>query len=64
MKNKDIRQTIENAGLRYWEVAETIGVHPATLCAWLRRPLSGNRLERVQKAIDKLLAEREGGAVT
>lgn len=61
MRNQKIRKAIENAGLRYWEVAEAVGVHPVTLSMWLRQPLTGNRLERVQAAIDKLSAEKKGG---
>ncbi|MCD8119425.1 MAG: hypothetical protein LUE29_08110 [Lachnospiraceae bacterium] len=54
MKNKEIRKQIEQAGLRYWQVAEAIGIYPSTFCIWLRQELTGSRLERVQKAIEEL----------
>lgn len=54
MQNKSIRKAIEKAGLSYWQVADAIGIHPATLCVWLRHELTGERLERVQHAINVL----------
>ncbi len=54
MKNKKIRSEIEKAGLRYWQVADKIGISPATLCVWLRHELDGKKLERVQSAIEAL----------
>lgn len=58
MKNKKIRNEIEQSGLKYWQVAEAIGINQTTLCVWLRKELTGERLERVQKAIEKLKGAR------
>lgn len=54
MKNEKIRKAIMRAGLKYWEVAEAIGISPYTLSIWLRRELTGERLERVEAAIASL----------
>lgn len=54
MKNKKIRDAIEAAGLRHWQLADRIGISPATLCIWLRHELTGERLERVQAALEAL----------
>ena len=54
MKNKKIRQQISDAGLRHWEVADLIGISSYTLSVWLRHELTGERLERVQAAINQL----------
>lgn len=54
MKNKDIRARIARNGLRYWQVAEAVGVNATTLCVWLRQELQGERLARVTAAIDRL----------
>lgn len=54
MKNKNIRDAIEEAGLRHWQLADRIGISPATLCVWLRHELTGERLERVQAALEAL----------
>lgn len=55
--NAEIRKTVENAGLRYWQVAAAVGVNRVTLCEWLRFPLTGERLARVEAAIEKLTKE-------
>lgn len=54
MKNEKIRRAITRAGLKYWQVAEAIGVCPYTLSIWLRQELTGERLERVEAAIASL----------
>lgn len=61
MANREIRARIERNGLRHWQVADAIGISAASLVRWLRSPLTEERLQRVQAAIDKLLAERKGG---
>lgn len=58
MQNSKIRSAIQKAGLTYWAVADKIGIHPATLCVWLRHELTGERLSRVEAAIAAL---SEGG---
>lgn len=60
MKNKKIRQAIENQGLKYWEVAAEIGINRCTLTEWLRQELTGDRLARVENAINQLSKERVG----
>lgn len=60
MKNKEIRRQIESVNLHYWEIAEAIGIHPSTLCLWLRKELEGEQLEKVQAAIDSLSKARRG----
>jgi len=52
--NKTIRKQIEQAGLAYWQVAEEIGVTAGTFTVWLRTPLTKERKERTEKAIDSL----------
>ena len=59
MKNEKTRKAIMRAGLRYWEVAQAAGISPYTLSIWLRRELTGKRLERVEAAI-AFLSKREG----
>lgn len=57
MCNKEIRDTIFHNGLKYWQLADEIGISPSSLSVWLRRELIGERLERVTAALEKLLAE-------
>lgn len=61
MKNKKIRELIQLAGLKYWQVAEAAGISPYTLSVWLRKELAGERLERIEAAI-KVLAGGVSGA--
>lgn len=57
MQNKELRKAIEQARLPYWQVADAIGIHPTTLCVWLRHELTGERLARVEAAIAALCKE-------
>lgn len=61
MCNKKIRKTIEELGFKYWRLAKVIGISSSTLSVWLRDELTGERLERVQKALDELRADKEAG---
>lgn len=54
MSNKDIRKAIESAGLKYWEVADRIGIDPCNFSKWLRHELTGNRRQRTLNAIEEL----------
>lgn len=52
--NSDVRASIIRCRLRYWEVAEKVGISDGRLSVWLRTPLSNERRKRVEKAIDEL----------
>lgn len=52
--NLEIRNTIKQHRLRYWEVAEQIGISDGRLSVWLRTPLTDDRKVRVEEAITKL----------
>ena len=58
MQNKDIRAAIESAGLKYWEVAEKIGIDSCNFSKWLRRELTGERRQRTLEAIEELKKEK------
>lgn len=57
MKNSDIREMIEAAGLKHWQVAETIGIGNATLCVWLRTDLTEERRTKIMDAIERIKQE-------
>ncbi len=61
MKNQEIRDRITKADLKHWQVAEAAGVSQYTLCVWLRTELTGERLKRVESAIDRLTKKDGGG---
>ena len=56
--NKTIRKKIDDAGLAYWQVADEIGITAGTFTVWLRTPLTKERKERAEKAIDSLKKAR------
>ena len=52
--NKDIRAEITNSGLKYWQVAAQLDVHPTTFTVWLRTPLDDAKQDKVREAIKQL----------
>ena len=59
LRNQDVRAAIEEAGLRYWWVAEELGVACGTLSNRLRRELSPEEKETVLAAVRRV-ADRLG----
>lgn len=61
MANLEIRTEMYKAGIKYYELAKKVGIHPTTLSAWMREELDGEHLEQVEEAIEKLKAEKKAG---
>lgn len=57
--NREVRDKIFINRLRYWEVAEELGISDSRFTVWLRTPLSEERKSRVEKAINKLIEKQE-----
>ncbi len=57
--NKDIKELLKLKKISQWEVAKVMGISEFTLCRRLREPLSDDDLERVNDAIEHLLASRD-----
>jgi len=55
MTNLEIRETLRTRKIRYWQLADAVGVSPYSLSVWLRHDLTGDRLTRVSNALDSLL---------
>lgn len=53
MKNLDIRQAANEAGLKLWQVAELIGVSPTTFSIRLRHEITGAEKKRILDAIKR-----------
>ena len=58
-RNQDIRAAIGGAGLRYWWVAEELGIACGTLSNRLRKELSQEEKQAVLAAVQRL-ADRLG----
>lgn len=52
--NQKIRDAIAKMGLKYWQVADAIGISYNTFIVWMRHELTGGKLKRVQDALDEL----------
>lgn len=61
MANEAIREKVKATGVRYWEVAERIGVSDVTLCRRLRRELPEARQQLILRAIDELAGRNTDG---
>lgn len=55
--NQKIRVLIESNRLRYWEVANAIGISNSRLSVWLRTEMLEDRKKRVENAVDELLSK-------
>ena len=54
MNNMKIREALKNANMKYWELADLIGIAPCTLSVRLRKELP----DMEQKKIISLIEER------
>lgn len=56
LRNQDVRAAIDGAGLRYWWVAEEMGIACGTLSNRLRKELLPEEKQEVLDAIQRLSA--------
>lgn len=54
MANQDIRQEITENNLRYWQVADKIGLSDGTFSRLLRHELPPEKKEEIRSAIAEL----------
>ncbi|MBQ8936047.1 MAG: hypothetical protein IJ049_06630 [Oscillospiraceae bacterium] len=64
MANEAIRNEVKSAGVRYWQIADRIGISAVTLSVWLRHELSPERAVAVRGAIRQLMGEAAEGGKT
>ncbi len=57
LNNIEIRHAIEKTRLKYYEVAQAVGIDACTLSKWLQKELTEERKARVLDAIHKLKQE-------
>lgn len=58
MQNKKIRAALAAAGMKYWELADLLGIHPATLSAKLRHELPEKEQQEIIAKIEAADRER------
>ena len=54
LNNIDIRTEIEKKRLRFYEVADEIGINTCTFSRWLQRELTEEKKKRVLDAIARI----------
>ncbi len=57
--NQKIRSQMRELGIYQWQLADVVGISANNLSAWMRHELSGERLARVQAALDELKKQQE-----
>jgi len=54
MFNRDIKEEIKNAGLKYWQVAYAIGLNDGNFSRKLRTELPDSEKQRIRQAIKEI----------
>lgn len=57
MKNQEIRMAVKKSGVRFWMVAEELGIQDSALSRKLRKELSSEEKEEILGIIDRLAQE-------
>lgn len=57
MSNMDIRSAIERAGIRYWQVADELGIADSTFSRKLRKELPTEEKTHIFSIIERLSGE-------
>jgi predicted XRE-type DNA-binding protein len=57
MKNLDLRQAVEQSGLKYQAIAAAMGVSASWLCRLMKKDLSPEEKIRILSAIQRLRGE-------
>ncbi|EJQ43546.1 hypothetical protein IEQ_04874 [Bacillus cereus BAG6X1-2] len=55
--NRDVREAIVEAEVKYWQVGEVIGISANTFTVWLRKELTKEKKEMVFQAIENAKKE-------
>lgn len=61
LKNLEIRNKINESGIKYWQVAKHLGIHYGAFSVMLREELSDRKKAEVYLAIDKAIEEELEG---
>lgn len=54
INNLEIRQKIEQRRLKYWEVADALGIHAGSFSRMLRKELTAEQKQKVLDAIESI----------
>ena len=59
MTNAEVRTAMQAAGLRYWMLAEALGIHPSTLSVKLRHELPDSDKKKLLQLVEQLKPKKE-----
>ena len=59
MCNKDLRDEMQIANVRQWEVADAIGISEMTMVKWLRKELGAEKKALVREGIAKAAQQKK-----
>lgn len=51
--NQEVREALQNKGMKQWELSDLLGVSEFTLTRWLRKELTEDKKEQLLKAINE-----------
>lgn len=51
--NREVREALQNKGMKQWELADMLGISEFTLTRWLRKELTEDKKELLLKAINE-----------
>ena len=54
MANEEVRSAMTAAKVKQWQVADALGIHETTLCAWLRHELPAEKRKEILIIINRL----------
>ena len=49
--NRELRAEVEESGMRFWEMAQVLGISESTLYRILRTPISQEKTEEIRKLL-------------
>ena len=60
MANKEIRDRARIENIRFWMIAQKLGITASTYTIWLRTELPDEKKQLVMDAIDQIINDRGG----
>lgn len=58
LENVEIRNRSRIANIKFWQIAKELGITASTFTVWMRTELPEDKRQRVDAAIDAILARR------
>lgn len=63
MDNQSIRNEAKKRGVKFWQIADELGISEATITRKLRHELSNAERERFLAAINRVVQQKAGGSI-